>query len=168
MLTSIEIATMKFISRTFSIILASFVLTGPTHAAEKFTVTQSAPMIEHIDLGAQGASHGELLAFEAPFTTADGKEGVMSGIIITVALPDGPGGVFFDRIGNIVMDFGGIDSLVIAGKSLYGTGEGEMNPNMPQVRAVTGGTGRYIGSRGQVTTTRQATGDYLHTIELVD
>lgn len=136
-------------------------------ATETFTVIQAQPVIKHIDLGAPGGSHGDMLAFEAAFTTENGAKGVMSGIIITVALPDGVGGEYFDRVGNIVLDFGGIDSLVLAGKSLYGTSEGEMNTHTPQVRAVTGGTGRYIGARGQITTTRVTSGEYKHVIELL-
>jgi len=133
------------------------VLSAPAYASksdiETFTVIQAQPMIKHIDLGAAGRSHGDMLAFEAPFTTENGAKGVMSGII-TVALSGDVGGEHFDRVGNIVLDFGGVDSLVLAGKSLYGTGEGEMTKYTPQVCAVTGGTGRYIGARGQITTTR--------------
>jgi hypothetical protein len=149
----------------------SLALSAPAYASksdiETFTVIQAQPTIKHIDVGAAGGSHGDMLAFEAPFTTENGAKGVMSGIIITVALPDGVGGEHFDRVGNIVLDFGGVDSLVLAGKSLYGTGEGEMTKYTPQVRAVTGGTGRYIGARGQITTTRVTSGEYKHVVELL-
>jgi hypothetical protein len=162
---------MKNLVRLSSIACISLLISAPSFAGnqqtERFTIIQDAPVIKHIDLGAPGGSHGDLLAFEASFTDKGGKKGVMSGILITVALPNGIGGVFYDRVGNIVLDFGGIDSLVLAGKSLYGTGEGEMQANKPQVRAVTGGTGRYIGARGQVTTTRLDAGHYEHMIELV-
>ena len=70
-------------------------------------------------------------------------------------------------MGNIVLDFGGVDSLVLVGKSLYGTGEGEMTKYKSQVRAVTGGTGRCIGARGQITTTRVTSGEYKHVVELL-
>lgn len=136
-------------------------------ATETFTVIQAQPTITNIDVAAPVGSHGDMLAFKAPFTTENGAKGVISGIIITVALPDGVGGEHFDRVGNIVLDFGGVDSLVLAGKSLYGTCEGEMTKYTPQVRAVTGGTGRYIGARGQITTTRVTSGEYKHVIELL-
>ncbi len=77
-------------------------------------------------------------------------------------------GEFFDRVGNIVLDFGGIDTLVIGGHSVYVVGVGEMAVDAPQVRAITGGTGRFIGASGQVTTTRRDAGHYEHKIELVD
>jgi hypothetical protein len=107
------------------------------------------------------------LAFEAGFTTEGGKTGIMSGIITTVSIPEKEG-EFFDRVGNIVLDFGGIDSLVVAGNSVYAVSAGEMVVDAPQVRAITGGTGRFIGARGQITTTRRDAGHYDHKIELVD
>lgn len=149
----------------------SLVFSAPVYASklatETFTVIQAQPTITNIDVGAPGGSHGDMLAFKAPFSTENGAKGVISGIIITVALPDGVGGEHFDRVGNIVLDFGGVDSLVLAGKSLYGTGEGEMTKYKSQVRAVTGGTGRYIGARGQITTTRVTSGEYKHVVELL-
>jgi hypothetical protein len=143
-------------------------LTGASaQAAQTFTIVQEKPELVHVDLGQDGASHGDLLAFEAAFVTEDGKQGVMSGIITTVDIPTAEG-EFFDRIGNIVLNFGGIDSLVIGGHSVYTVGAGEMVADAPQVRAITGGTGRFIGARGQVTTTRRDAGHYDHKVELVD
>lgn len=159
---------MKVLFRFVSAVCLSLTLASVAHAVQTFSITQGAPAIQHVDIGAPGASHGDLLAFEAPFTTKDGKKGTMSGLITTVSLPTGGGDVFLDRIGTIVLDFGGIDSLVITGKSLYGTGQGEMKDNAPQVRAVTGGTGRFIGARGQMSTTRNASGSYEHVIKLID
>ena len=137
-------------------------------AAETFKVTQGIPEIAHVDLGAPGATHGDLMAFEAPFETDDGKSGVMSGLITTVSIPIENSNDFLDRIGHIVMAFGGVDSLIVSGKSMYPSGQSEMDPNAAQVRAVTGGTGRFIGARGQITTTRLDAGHYEHLIELVD
>ncbi len=159
---------MNFFFRYASIACLSLTLTSVAQAVQTFTITQGAPTIEHVDLGKPGASHGDLLAFEAPFPTKDGKKVSLSGRITTVSLPTGTGDEFHDRIGTIILDFGGIDSLVITGKSLYGSGQGEMKDNTPQVRAVTGGTGRFIGARSQISTTRSAAGSYEHVIKLVD
>jgi hypothetical protein len=43
-----------------------------------------------------------------------------------------------------------------------------MTSGVPRLRAVIGGTGRFIGARGQMSTLRKDTGHYLHTITLVD
>jgi hypothetical protein len=149
-------------------IACALALTGTSAQAEEtFHIVQQKPELVHIDLGKDGASHGDILAFEAGFTTEGGKTGIMSGIITTVSIPEKEG-EFFDRVGNIVLDFGGIDSLVVAGNSVYAVSAGEMVVDAPQVRAITGGTGRFIGARGQITTTRRDAGHYDHKIELVD
>jgi hypothetical protein len=137
-------------------------------AAETFTILQDKPELTDIAMGEDGPSHGDILAFEASFTGEDGAKGTMSGFITTVDIPSGADEVFFDRIANIVLDFGGIDTLVVGGKSVYPAEKGEINVDAPQVRAVTGGTGRFIGASGQITTTRRDAGHYEHKIELVD
>lgn len=159
---------MTSIIRKFGFTLICLAFLPATQAAETFKITQSVPNIAHIDIGSPGASHGDLMAFEAPFETEDGKTGVMSGLITTVSIPTENDGDFLDRIGHLVIEFGGIDSLVLAGKAMYRSGQAEMSPNMAQVRAITGGTGRFIGARGQITTTRLDAGHYEHLIELVD
>lgn len=150
-----------------SAVFALSVTALSAHADTAFHIIQAQPKLVHIDVGTDGASHGDLMAFEATFTTEDGGSGILSGILITVDIPEGDG-VFFDRIGNIALDFGGVDSLVVGGHSTYAAGAGEMAVDLPQVRAIIGGTGRFIGARGQMTTTRRDAGHYDHKIELVD
>jgi hypothetical protein len=43
-----------------------------------------------------------------------------------------------------------------------------MDTGNGQIRAVIGGTGKYIGARGQVTTTRNDDQTYEHRFELLD
>ena len=146
----------------------SFALTSIAEAKQTFTITQNKPDIQHVDVGTTGMSIGDVLAFEAPFETQDGKKGRMYGLLTLVSLPTGGQDVALDRIGTIALDFGNSDSLVVNGKSVYGAYLGEIKDNAPQVRAITGGTGKFIGARGQVSTTRNASGAYVHVIELVD
>jgi hypothetical protein len=134
----------------------------------EFTVHQEIPTLSDIDIGNGGKSHGDMLAFEAAISTEDGDQGVLSGILITVGLPGGQGDVFEDRIGNLVFEFGDGDSIVVAGASDYAGDATEMNANHPQLRAVIGGTGKYLGARGQVATTRNDDGTYDHAFQLVD
>lgn len=146
----------------------ALLLSGAAQARDTFSIIQDKPELTHIDLGKEGPSHGDMLAFEATFTTTEGKKGTMNGLITTVDVPDGAGDKFFDRLADIVLDFGNADTLVIAGRSVYAVGAGEMVVDAPQVRAIVGGTGRFIGKRGQMTTTRRDAGHYEHKIELVD
>jgi len=145
-------------------------LAVPAGAAERttFKLHQDAPALAQIDVGGSGRSHGDMLAFEAALTAEDGTKGTMSGVLITVDLPDAAGDEFEDRIGQIAFDLGGSDSLVVAGESVYSPDAAEMNPAQPQLRAVIGGTGRYIGARGQVMTTRNPDGSYEHAFELIE
>ena len=57
---------------------------------------------------------------------------------------------------------------MIAGTAAYPADQAEMAPDSPHVRAVIGGTGRFIGARGQMVTTRREAGHYEHTFTLVD
>lgn len=142
----------------------------PAIAADstEFKVHQELPALADVDVGKKGKSHGDMLAFEASISTEGGEEGVLTGILITVDLPDDQGDVFEDRIGNLVFEFGDGDSIVVAGPSDYAPNAAEMNANHPQVRAVIGGTGKYIGARGQVTTIRNEDGTYDHAFKLID
>jgi hypothetical protein len=139
-------------------------------AAERqaFVILQEAPDLNAVDLDVGGPSHGDLLAFEARITHDDGRAGTLRGILITVDLPEPGGDVHEDRIGQLLFDLGEGDSLVVAGGSVYPHQSVEMAPDNAQVRAVIGGTGAFIGARGQVTTIRDADGTYEHRFELLD
>ena len=127
---------------------------------------QEKPVLSHLDLGTQGSSNGDILAFEAAVAGENGIKGVMHGILITVDIADGED-VLEERSGQIYVDFGNGNSIVIAGLSVYSGNSQEMTVDTPQVRAVIGGTGEYIGATGQVTTTRNADGSYEHVFELL-
>jgi len=145
---------------------------GALQAAEvttKLTIHQDEPTLVHVDLGQKGQSHGDLLVFDAPVQSTDGDKGKLSGFLLTVDIPERNQEVFQDRIVSMVFDLGDANTLVISGKSVYPhPGELEMVKNNPQIRAIIGGTGKYIGARGQISTTRDDDGGYTHHIELVD
>ena len=90
-------------------------------------------------------------------------------MVITVDIPEQDHEIFQDRIVQMVFDLGDTNTLVIGGKSVYPhKGGHEMKENQPQIRAIIGGTGNFIGARGQATTTRNDDGTYEHRIQLVD
>ncbi len=150
---------------SFAVGLIPFVSTA---IADEFTVHQQAPFIFERHLQGEGSGHVDIVGFEAGIPTNDGRAGVLSGILITVDIPEGAGEVFEDRIGNLAFDFGANNVIMVAGKSVYSMTKTEMKVGQPQVRAVVGGTGDYIGARGQVTTSRNADGTYAHLFELLD
>ena len=109
-----------------------------------------------------------MLAFEARITDEDGREGVLRRLLVTVDIPDEAGDLLEDRVGQLVFDLGEGDSLVVAGASVYETEADEMTPGAPQVRAVVGGTGQYLGARGEVETIRNADGSYEHEFTILE
>jgi hypothetical protein len=133
-----------------------------------FKVRQEIPVLVTVDIGTEGASHADMLAFEALIKREDGGDGILRGILTTVDIPDGTGDVLEDRVGQLVFDLGDGSMLVVSGASVYPAQSVEMAINQGQVRAVIGGTGDFIGARGQVTTVRNEDGSYEHSFELLD
>ena len=147
--------------------LSAFVAVGfsASAMAEKrtFKLHQDKPFLSQLDLGAAGTTHGDMLAFEAAVSGDNGIKGTMQGLLVTVDVAEGDD-QFEDRTGQIYFDFGNGNSLVVAGHSTYKGNGQEMEASVPQLRAVIGGTGDYIGSTGQITTTRNADGSYDHVV----
>jgi len=132
-------------------------------------LTQQPPSLRPIELGVPGASEGDLLLFEAPISGEHGESGTLTGFLITADIPDEvTGDLDADRLGQLSYDLGNGNTLVAAGESIYRGENVEMTANLAQLRAVVGGTGTFIGARGQVTTTRNADGTYRHEFTLLD
>lgn len=162
--------------RLLSMTLATLVLGAASVAPGKgagaaertvLKVRQEAPVLVTVDVGNAGSSHGDLLAFEAAIAREDGTAGILRGMLTTVDIPDGDD-LLEDRVGQLVFDLGDGDMLVVAGSSVYPPGSVEMAADTAQIRAVIGGTGDFIGARGQLTTVRAEDGHYDHTFELLD
>jgi hypothetical protein len=128
---------------------------------------QELPKIVNLDLGIEGNSHGDLMAFDSVFTNDKGMKGMLSGYITTIDIPNETK-IFDDRMVQMAFDFGDSNTIVIGGKTVYPNFLGaEFAKLIPQTRAVIGGTGTYMGARGQLTSTRNNDGTYEHLIELM-
>jgi len=57
--------------------------------------------------------------------------------------------------------------IVAQSYNVYPRGAVEIDPNKSLVSAITGGTGKYIGARGQIIHTRNADGTYTHRFALL-
>ena len=94
---------------------------------------------------------------------------MLTGFLITADVPDAEtGDVHQDRLGQLSFDLGNGNSLVVAGEAIYPGEDAEMTANAEQLRAVVGGTGNFMGARGQVATTRNDDGSYRHEFTLLD
>jgi len=133
-----------------------------------FTLTQEPPTLFPVDMAAKGDTEGDMLLFEAKVSGEEDMSGTITGLLITADIPDASGDTTEDRLGQLTFDFGGGNSLVVVGKTIYPDGAVEMAPGTPQLRAIVGGTGIYLGARGQLESLRQEDGSYVQTITLVD
>ncbi|MGY8791886.1 MAG: hypothetical protein ACKVKR_16650, partial [Pseudomonadales bacterium] len=135
------------------------------------TLRQALPNLVHVDVGQRGGSTGDILAFDAEVTSTEGLSGKLSGMVTTVYIPHPDDVVFKDRIVHMVFDLGSANSLVVAGKSLYpfdGSATSVFEKNVPQVRAIIGGTNEYLAAQGQLATTRNEDGSYTHEFQFTD
>jgi hypothetical protein len=134
-----------------------------------FTLQNGKPHLQILPVEKSGHAMGDLMVFVAPITRDGKPDGTISGTVVTVDMPgDGIGEETFEsRVSTIVMRFGPTDCITLSGSAVYPTTASEMAPSAPQVRAITGGTGAYMGARGQVTTTHNADGTYTHVVELL-
>jgi hypothetical protein len=122
-----------------------------------------------VDQHVPGASVADTVLYESIVNGENGESGRLTGFLITADVPDmETGDLDSDRIGQLSYDLGNGNTLAVVGESLYRGEAVEMANSAPQMRAVVGGTGTFIGARGQVATTRNADGTYRHEFTLLD
>ena len=146
--------------------VASFTLfagsTGSGQTTTTLTLVQGKPTLEQADTVKQGI----LTFFEASLSTTSGADaGVLAGSILTVDVSE-------ERteyeLRQRTLTFDTPDGQIqAAGLSNYPLTERELADNDPQVIAVVGGTGDYLGAMGEVETTRLADGSYQHVFTFV-
>ena len=119
-----------------------------------------------LDLGAAGHSDGDILFFKAALVAETGRNAVLEGYLTTIGEANAKDHVE-DRFSHMIIDFGKGSTIIVEGRSAYTDVDTEMVKNVPRLRAVVGGTGDYIGARGQISTVRNDDNSYDHSIELV-
>jgi hypothetical protein len=150
--------------------MAIATLSGARNETTHLSLVQSKPDL-HTDAANPGKPRdGDDVTFYAN-VSEDGKPvGHVAGVKVEVRNPTDPGASDLSakhdimRITLMTFSFGGNDSLMAQGLTLDKT-DG-MVAKLPEVRAITGGTGKYEFASGQVTTTREPDGTYHHEIEL--
>jgi hypothetical protein len=146
-----------------------------TNARTTMVLFNAPPMIDVLDVGFPGASPGDTVVWHAPLTTSRGDLSTEVGLAIgtmtrvRVGQPALPGedGARDHRATSV--EFGwheSPDSMVILGGHPYAAGAVESDVAI--LRAIVGGTGRFIGARGEMTSTPLGDGWYEHRIVLVD
>jgi hypothetical protein len=120
-----------------------------------------------VDLGPKGTSGGDLYVFDGPLIDSDEGEtvGHVYGTQTSIAQDSESETVQ----AMITYDLKGGDRITVGGISEYPRGtDKNLIENQKFERPILGGTGRYAGARGVVTTVRRADGSYAHTFEIED
>lgn len=124
------------------------------------------PHLYVLDLGAHGKSRGDLYVFDSTLFDAHGRRAIgrLRGTQTSIRLEHGAETVQ----GILTFEFGSGNALVVGGLSQFprrGTGT---VVNRRFVRAVLGGTGKYAGVGGTLTTKRRPDGSYQQEFRLED
>jgi hypothetical protein len=158
-----------------AVLFASVFIAGcGTHSGnqstETFTVYEDAPKMSLLDLGAPGNSLGDVYHFSAPLHSERG--GPITGEVIgsktLVKLPTDVNPNLERRATLLFFTFAdGKDQIIAFGAADYTPSAPEFGAGQSVVRPVLGGTGKYMGARGQVTSTRSSDGSYAQVFTLL-
>ena len=138
--------------------------------APTLVIYNAPPIIKHLDLGESEREHGQVILWHADLDDAEGESanriGYCNGTMHVTRSVDGHGDGREHRMTTIELDWeGNDDSLLVAGSHPYR--HGEIETDTPIVRAIIGGTGKYMAARGQMVSHRLESGWYRHEIGIV-
>ena len=157
----------------FTLLLLSIAFVSCQQSSSTWTTIkfiQEPPARVHLNLGDTSNNHGEGMAFEAAIKDSTGKEvGEVLGWLITVDMMDGDSAAPIyqtEKMGTMIFNFGDENEIVAQGGTSYPRGEVFMGEGIAQKRAIVGGTGKYKGIEGEVTTTRNADNTYTHLLDI--
>src|SRR5436309_15277003 len=153
-----------------SILIAACGLRSTNPSTETLTVYQDAPKMKLLDLGEPGNSPGDVYHFFAPLHSSPGGPviGEVFGSKTLVKLATDANPNLEQRATLLSFTFSDRQDQIIAlGVADYTPTGAEFNAGQPVVRAILGGTGKYMGARGQLTSTRNADGSYTQVFTLL-
>ena len=153
-----------------SILMAACGQHSASPSTETFTVYEDAPKMSLLDLGPPGKSLGDVYHFNAPLHSTQGGPvtGELIGSKTLVKVPTEANPNLERRATLMFFTFDeSKDQIIAFGVADYLPTEPEFEPGKSAVRAVLGGTGKYMGARGQVTSTRNADGSYTQAFTLL-
>src|SRR6266581_811590 len=153
-----------------SVLMAACGLRSTTASTETLTVYEDRPTLKLLDLGPPGNSPGDVYHFFAPLHSSPRGpvigEVFGSKTLIKMATDANPN--LETRASVLFFSFANRqDQIVALGARDYPSTAGEFDAGQPVVRAILGGTGKYMGARGQLASTRNADGSYTQVFTLL-
>src|SRR5215467_4583378 len=139
-------------------------------STETLTIYQDAPEMSLLDLGAPGNSLGDIYHFSAALHSERGGPitGEVVGSKTLVKLPTDTNPTLERRATLMFFTFADAkDQMIAFGAADYSPSVPEFDAGKSVVRPVLGGTGKYMGARGQVTSTRNQDGSYTQVFTLL-
>jgi hypothetical protein len=141
-----------------------------TSATEQIIFYQDPPNLTAVDVPPLGKSQGDAYYFNASLRSE--KDGPVIGELFGVKTVDklSPSRTTGSeqRLTFLIFTFNDkTDQIVVAGVVDYPAQEYQFVPNKPVVRAVLSGTGKFMGVRGQVVSTRNNDSSYNHVFTLL-
>lgn len=133
------------------------------------TVHEDAPTLQPVDVGTPGNSPGDSYYFFATLRSAPGAAvtGELYGTktLVKPAPPDQPDAE--QRATTLYFTFAHRqDQIIVAGVPDYPPNAPEFKANLPVLRAVLGGTGKYKGVSGELRSTRNPDSSYQQVFSL--
>jgi hypothetical protein len=161
--------------RGLAALLASVLITAcgahsTNQSTETFTVYEDAPKMSQLDLGAPGNSLGDVYHFVAALHSERGGpvtgELIGSKTLVKVPTETTPNLERRATLMFFTLD-DHKDQIIAFGVADYLPTKPEFEQGHSAVRAILGGTGKYMGARGQVTSARNADGSYTQVFTLL-
>jgi hypothetical protein len=141
-----------------------------TSTTEQIIFYQDPPNLTAVDVPPLDKSHGDAYYFNASLRSE--KDGPVIGELFGIKTVDKLSSLRTtgseQRLTSLIFTFNNkTDQIVVAGVVDYPAQEGQFMLNEPVVRAVLGGTGKFMGVRGQVVSTRNNDSSYNHVFTLL-
>jgi hypothetical protein len=149
-------------------VATTFALVGAAAAQQSMTVTHGpVPSPTYIDLGASGDSVGDQRIWQFDGQTTDQQNVVMDWVMTTTSQGGATSGME-RRVTLAVFSMGQDekDTILIQGVGLYPTSGSTLKSDAVLQRAVIGGTGKYAGASGTVTSTHLPDNTWQHVFNL--
>ena len=145
-------------------------LRSTNSSTKTLTLYQDAPKMKLLDLGEPGNSPGDVYHFFAPLHSKPGGPviGEVFGSKTLVKLATDANPNLEQRATLLSFTFNDRQDQIIAlGVTDYSPTAGEFDAEKPRARAILGGTGKYMGARGELTSTRNPDGTYTQVFTLL-